>query len=92
MSNQSTPLKSRSLTPPGPLSLFILVAQVFGRNESGTIEFNDVVCTNNEAGEHGGCFYNVGTGIVTDETTMEGNVADQGGCICECAGFFSWFD
>lgn len=56
---------------------------MFGRNESGTIEFNDVVCTDNVAGD-GGCFYNVGTAIVADGTIMEGNEAEAGGCICEC--------
>ena len=65
--------------------LFIFpVAQVFGLNESGAIEFNDVECSNNYAGESGGCFHNVGTGTVTDGTIMEENVASKGGCICEC--------
>eukprot|EP00752_Nemacystus_decipiens_P006743 g6060.t1 len=48
---------------------------VFARGHTGEIEFNDVLCSQNTAGEHGGCFYSAGRGIVTNETTMEENIA-----------------
>lgn len=50
---------------------------------SGTIEFNDVLCSQNTAGEDGGCFYSAGKGTITNGTTMQDNVAVDGGCICE---------
>lgn len=50
---------------------------------SGEVEFNNALCSENTAGEHGGCFYSAGKGTITDGTIMQENVADQGGCICE---------
>lgn len=57
--------------------------QVFGRNWTGTIDFNDVLCSQNTAEEAGGCYYSAGRGTVTNGTTMEENVSGHGGCICE---------
>lgn len=47
------------------------------------VEFHDVLCSQNAAGEDGGCFFIAGRGTVTNATTMQNNVAEQGGCICE---------
>ena len=48
-----------------------------------------MMCSQNEAGENGGCFFSAGRGIVNDGTVMRGNLAGSGGCICEkCFSFF----
>ena len=57
--------------------------QVFGWDPSGTIMFNDVVCTNNSADGSGGCFCSTGKSVVNDGTLMHENEAYDGGCICE---------
>lgn len=70
-----------------------MIAQVFGRYATGAIEFNEVVCSQNIAGKNGGCFLSAGRGIVTNGTTMQDNVADNGGCICEFGSrCLYWFD
>lgn len=57
--------------------------QIFGWNVTGTIELNDVSCTENVAIGNGGCFFVAGVGVVNDETVMIGNEGKYGGCICE---------
>lgn len=56
---------------------------MFGWDVGRTVELNDVVCSQNSAEENGGCFYGAGRGVVNDGTSMLGNLADQGGCVCE---------
>lgn len=56
---------------------------MFGWDSSGTIIFNDVVCTNNVADGNGGCLYSTGRSSVNDGTVMHGNEAQDGGCICK---------
>jgi len=58
-------------------------AKVYGGDPEGIIEFNEVVCSYNSAAQGGGCFYGRGKGITSTGTTMQGNTADYGGCICE---------
>ena len=60
------------------------VAQVLGWDANGTVIFNDVLCKENSAENHGGCFYAVGTGIVNDGAVMLQNSASNGGSIREC--------
>lgn len=61
----------------------LFVTQVFGWDVRKTVELNDVVCSQNFAEENGGCFYGAGRGVVNTGTAMLGNLADQGGCVCE---------
>lgn len=56
---------------------------MFGWDVRRTVELNDVVCSQNSAEENGGCFYGAGKGVVNDGTSMLGNLAGQGGCVCE---------
>lgn len=58
--------------------------QVFMWDSAGTVEFSDTVCSQNAAEVKGGCVFTDGRGIVNPGTTMEGNSAKSGGCICEC--------
>lgn len=48
------------------------------------IELDDVLCSQNTAGESGGYFYSAGRGVVASGTMMHENVAGKGGRICEC--------
>lgn len=69
-----------------PQHLFITesaVVQVFGWDASGTITFNDMLCTNNSAEEYGGCFHGSGKGVFNNGTVMLDNHAEHGGSICE---------
>lgn len=65
--------------------LFLL--QVFGWDATGTIEFNDVVCTGSVSAANGGCLYVSGVGVVNDGTVMRGNQAKAGGCLCKLPWF-----
>lgn len=60
-----------------------LAWQVFGWDETGSIELKDVICTENVAAGNGGCFYVSGGGLVNDGTVMTNNEGKYGGCICE---------
>ena len=61
---------------------------MFGWDPAGSVELNDMMCAQNEAGENGGCFFSAGRGIVNGGTVMRGNLAGSGGCICEkCLSF-----
>lgn len=62
---------------------FVDCWQIYGWDDSGTIELGDIFCNNNTATEYGGCLYTFGRGLVTDGTVMHGNLAYEGGCICE---------
>lgn len=64
------------------------IAQVFGWDITAVVELNDVVCSQNSAEENGGCLYAAGGGTVNDGATMLGNLADQGGCVCELSRAF----
>lgn len=57
---------------------------MFGWDDAGVVVLGDIDCSQNSADENGGGFYSVGTGVVNSDTTMLENVADAGGCICEC--------
>lgn len=61
--------------------------QVFIWDTEGIVEFHDTVCSHNTAvarvESKGGCIFTDGNGIFNTGTTMEGNVAGKGGCICE---------
>lgn len=57
--------------------------KVLGWDPDGSIELNDVVCTENWATRYGGCFYANGELVVNNGTLMQGNVGFRGGCICE---------
>ena len=59
---------------------------MFGWDETGAIELNDLLCTDNTAVGNGGCFYVSGGGAVNDGTVMTKNEGKYGGCICECVG------
>lgn len=59
---------------------------MFGWDETGAIELNDLLCTDNTAVGNGGCFYVSGGGVVHDGTVMTKNEGKYGGCICECVG------
>ena len=61
---------------------------MLGWDSSGTIIFNDVVCTNNLADGSGGCLYNTGRSRVNNGTVMHDNEATHGGCICESYIYF----
>lgn len=61
-----------------------LVAQVFGDDSAGRVEFKDVNCSSNIAVENGGCFHNSGAGAITNGTSMQDNVSYNGGGVCEC--------
>ncbi|CAN0033660.1 unnamed protein product [Ectocarpus fasciculatus] len=62
-------------------------AGVFGWDEYGEIELNDVLCTENTATGHGGCLYVSGVAVVNNGTIMITNEGKYGGCICESGGF-----
>eukprot|EP00752_Nemacystus_decipiens_P008148 g7287.t1 len=61
-------------------------AGVFGWDESGAIELNDFLCTDNTAVGHGGCFYVSGGGVVNDGTVMTNNEGKYGGCVYAYGG------
>ncbi|CAM9909015.1 unnamed protein product [Ectocarpus sp. 4 AP-2014] len=62
-------------------------AGVFGWDPTGTVVFNDVVCSDNTVGGLGGCYYAAGKGIVNDGAVMRGNSAlDDGGCVYGSVG------
>lgn len=68
-------------------NLLLYIVQVLGWNVDGTIVFDEVLCANNSAENHGGCVYAFGGGIFNDGTEMLNNSADRGGSICECIAF-----
>lgn len=57
--------------------------QVLGWDTDGTITFNEVICKGNWAENDGGCYYGVGGAIFNNGTEMQGNLANNGACICE---------
>lgn len=67
------------------LTLIGLVLQVVGWDPAGRVELNSIVCSNNAAGERGGCFHSSGGVVITNGTVMQDNQADEsGGGVCEC--------
>lgn len=76
-------LRKQKTVTGSPFSIS-LIAQVFGWDPAGTIEFNEAVCSYNfAAAQGGGCFCGQGKGIINTGAKMRGNAADTGGCICE---------
>lgn len=56
---------------------------MFGWDEAGSIEFNEVLCTRGVSAANGGCLFVSGVGVVNDGTVMRDNVAKTAGCICK---------
>ncbi|CAM9190499.1 unnamed protein product [Ectocarpus sp. 8 AP-2014] len=61
---------------------------VLGWDSTGTVEFNDVVCSNNTAGGNGGCFYGSGKGILNAGTLMRSNEGIYGASVFAFAGSY----
>ncbi|CAM9843693.1 unnamed protein product [Scytosiphon promiscuus] len=61
-------------------------AAIFGWDETGAIELNNVICSENMAVGNGGCFYVSGGGSVNDGVEMINNEGKFGGCIYAFGG------
>lgn len=65
-------------------------AQVFVMKSDGQIDLAEGVnCTDNVARVGGGCLYSAGRAVIGSGTLMEGNRAENGGCLCEHGGGMS---